>query len=190
LYRMMRIIGGKARGRNIRFESSSKERPTSDFLRETLFNLLGDVEGKTFVDLFAGSGSVGLEAASRGAREVCFIEKNKKLADLIKKNAALCGLGEIFVLATDIEKGLKNLVGRKYRADVIFADPPYHRGWVLLTLDLLKKYDIARRDSVIVIQHSIKETCGVPSRRYRLLDERKYGDSALTLATWREENGE
>ncbi len=68
----MRIIGGELKGRILSFPSRSKERPTSDFLRETLFNLLGSLEGKIFLDLFAGSGSVGLEAASRGAEKVYF----------------------------------------------------------------------------------------------------------------------
>jgi len=81
----MRITGGEARGRKLNFPSRLKERPTSDFLREALFNLLGSLPGKTFLDLFAGSGGVGLEAASRGAREVCFIEKNKKPVEAIRK---------------------------------------------------------------------------------------------------------
>jgi 16S rRNA (guanine966-N2)-methyltransferase len=76
----MRIIGGEAKGRTLHFPSGSKERPTSDFLREALFNLLGPLQNKTFLDLFAGSGSVGLEAASRGAQGVFFVEKNKQLA--------------------------------------------------------------------------------------------------------------
>ena len=74
------------------FPSESKERPTSDFLREALFNLLGSLEEKIFLDLFAGSGSVGLEAASRGAKEVYFIEKNKNLIEIIKKNIQTCCL--------------------------------------------------------------------------------------------------
>ena len=74
------------------FPAGSKERPTSDFLREALFNILGHLEDKTFLDLFAGSGSVGLEAASRGAQEVYFVEKNKNLVEIIKKNIQTCCL--------------------------------------------------------------------------------------------------
>jgi len=87
----MRIIGGMAKGRVLLFPAGSKERPTSDFLREALLNLLGSVSGKLFLDLFAGSGSVGLEAASRGAKKVYFIEKNKILAAVVQKNIENCG---------------------------------------------------------------------------------------------------
>ena len=81
-----------AKGRTLHFPSGSKERPTSDFLRETLFNLLGPLQNKTFLDLFAGSGSVGLEAASRGAQGTFFVEKNKHLVEVIKKNIQTCCL--------------------------------------------------------------------------------------------------
>lgn len=186
----MRIIGGKAKGKIFHFDSSSKERPTSDFLRETLFNLLGDVHGKIFVDLFAGSGGVGLEAASRGSRAICFVEKNRKLAAFIEKNAQACDLKEdCLILAMDIEAGLKHLSSKDYRADIIFADPPYHQGWVEKTLNLLGRHPIQTQETTIVIQHSIKEKCDVSSGDFRVCDDRKYGDHALTFLAWREKHG-
>ncbi|HON59345.1 MAG TPA: 16S rRNA (guanine(966)-N(2))-methyltransferase RsmD [Smithella sp.] len=186
----MRIIGGKAKGRLFHFDSSSRERPTSDFLRETLFNLLGDIGGKVFVDLFAGSGSVGLEAASRGAKEICFVEKSRKLASFIKKNAETCGLAEnCLILMTDVEKGLRNLCAKHYVADIIFADPPYQQGEVQETLKLLDRYRIQKKETIIVVQHSVKEKYDVSSGNFRICDDRKYGDHALTFLTWREENG-
>ena len=110
------------------FPSGSKERPTSDFLREALFNLLGSMQDKTFLDLFAGSGSVGLEAASRGAQGVFFIEKNKHLVEVIKKNIQTCCLDKnCRIIAGDIEFGLRDLFKKKYEFDIIFADPPYNR---------------------------------------------------------------
>lgn len=186
----MRIIGGKAKGRTFHLDSSSKERPTSDFLRETLFNLLGDVHGKIFVDLFAGSGGVGLEAASRGASAIYFVEKNRKLAAFIEKNAQVCGLKEdCIILAMDIEAGLKRLCAKRCGADVIFADPPYHQGWVEKTLNLLSRYSIQTKEATIVIQHSIKEKCDISSGDFTICDDRKYGDHALTFLTWREKHG-
>ena len=179
----MRIIGGKVKGRTLHFPSGSKERPTSDFLREALFNLLGSLQDKTFLDLFAGSGSVGLEAASRGAQVVYFVEKNKNLVEIIKKNIQTCCLdNKCRIIAGDIEFGLRDLFRKKYEFDIIFADPPYNRDLVGATLKFLSKYQVLRKDGVVVIQHSIKEnfTEFVDNNIYQT-DQRKYGDNALTF---------
>jgi 16S rRNA (guanine966-N2)-methyltransferase len=178
----MRIIGGEAKGRTLHFPSGSKERPTSDFIRETLFNLLGSLQDKTFLDLFAGSGSVGLEAASRGAQDVYFVEKNKHLVEVIKKNIQTCCLDiKCRIIAGDIESGLHNLFRKKYEVDIIFADPPYNRKLVGTTLKFLSKYNILKKDGIIVIQHSIKETFRELADNIYQTDQRKYGDNALTF---------
>ncbi len=179
----MRIIGGEVKGRILSFPSRSKERPTSDFLRETLFNLLGSLQGKIFLDLFAGSGSVGLEAASRGAQEVYLIEKNKNLVEVIKNNIQTCSLEQkCRVIGADVTVGLRDLFKKKYEVDIVFADPPYNRNLAGTTLKSLNKYRILREDGVVVIQHSTKENCS------ELLDEniyqikqRKYGENILTF---------
>src|SRR4030042_1031834 len=107
----MRITGGDLKGRTIDFPAGIKERPTSDFLRETIFNLLPPVEGKIFLDLYAGSGGVGLEAASRGAGNVYLVEKDKKLAAVIRKNIESLALDEkCAVINLDAETALKDLV--------------------------------------------------------------------------------
>jgi 16S rRNA (guanine966-N2)-methyltransferase len=179
----MRITGGEAKGRTLRFPSGSKERPTSDFLREAIFNLLGSLEGNTFLDLFSGSGSVGLEAASRGAKEIYFIEKDKRLAGIIEKNVQNCHLDKnFFVMAGDIENGLRDLFRKKIKFDIIFADPPYNRSLVATTLNLLKKYQILKEEGFIVIQHSFKENyTEFPVDNLNLADQRKYGENALTF---------
>ena len=178
----MRIIGGEAKGRTLHFPSKSKERPPSDFLREALFNLLGSLQDKTFLDLFAGSGSVGLEAASRGAQDVYFVEKNKHLVEVIKKNIQTCCLDKnCRIIAGDIEFGLRDLIRKKYEFDIIFADPPYNRDLVEETLMFLRKYHVLKEDGVIVIQHSIKETFSDLDDNIYQTDRRKYGDNALTF---------
>ena len=179
----MRITGGEARGRTLNFPSKSRERPTSDFLREALFNLSGSLEGKTFLDLFAGSGSVGLEAASRGAQEVCFIEKNKNLVEVIKKNIQTCCLDITYrIIDKDIEFGLHDLYKKNFVFDVIFADPPYNRDLINVTLKALSKHKILHDDGVLVIQHSVKEKFDIPvNDKIYQIDQRKYGDNALTF---------
>jgi 16S rRNA (guanine966-N2)-methyltransferase len=127
----MRVIAGKFRSRQLRSLKGTALRPTSDRLRETLFNVLGDrVAGSFFVDVFAGTGAVGIEALSRGAREVAFIEKHGPAATLIKTNLESLEVREgAQVLAVDAVLGLEVLgrppAGKSAGPDIVFLDPPY-----------------------------------------------------------------
>jgi RNA methyltransferase, RsmD family len=179
----MRIIGGEARGRTLHFISGSKERPTSDFLRETLFNLLGPVQGKSFLDLYAGSGSVGIEAASRGAREVILVEKDKDISTVAKNNIVICGFdNKCKMLTLDIGSGLRKLYKSKYEFDIIFADPPYSCGLVEKTIKMIMENPVLNREAIVVIQHSAREDFNsILGKKNILRDQRKYGDSALTF---------
>lgn len=179
----MRIIGGEAKGRTLYFPSGLKERPTSDFLREALFNILGSLQDKIFLDLFAGSGSVGLEAASRGAQEVYLIEKNKNLIKVINKNIQSCSLDQnCRIIAGDVEYGLQELFKKKYEFDIIFADPPYNQDLVGTTLKYLSKYQIFKKKGVVVIQHSTRKNFReFLDENIHQTDQRKYGDNALTF---------
>ena len=185
----MRIIGGMAKGRSLHFPAGSKERPTSDFLREALLNLLGDVTDKSFLDLFAGSGSVGLEAASRGANEVCFIEKDKILASVAKKNIESCGFEKnCLVINADVRSGLNDLFKKKCKFDIVFADPPYNKGLVETTIKLLMQYPVYKQDALIVLQHSTREDFGLGLAEsvggeavWHQIDQRKYGDNAISF---------
>ena len=179
----MRIIGGKAKGRILQFPSSSKERPTSDFLREALFNLLGSLTEKSFLDLFAGSGSVGIEAASRGAKEIILIEKDKKIAMVAQKNIVACGLDkQCRIISRDVGPGLSDLFKSRYEFDFVFADPPYSRRLVAETIRLLKENPVFTEESVVIIQHSKREDVeSLLDTKTILKDQRKYGDNALTF---------
>jgi 16S rRNA (guanine966-N2)-methyltransferase len=182
----MRIIGGEDKGRKLYFPSQLKERPTSDFLREALFNLLGPLQGKIFIDLFAGSGSVGLEAASRGAQEVYFIEKNNNLVAVVKKNIQTCSFSEkCRIIGKDIGIGLRDLFQKKCEVDIVFADPPYNQDMVGTTLSYLNKYQVLGEGGIVVIQHSIKESFSefLGENIYQT-KQKRYGDSALTFFKW------
>lgn len=186
---MLRIIGGTAKGKKINFPAGSKERPTSDFLKENIFNILGSLEDKNFLDLFAGSGSVGLEAASRHAREVYFVEKNKRLADILRKNISACGQNDrCYVMVAETEKALRSLLKRGLKFDILFADPPYNRNLVGATLTGLNHDTIMAKDGMLVVQHSIKEDFDHAMDHLEMTDQRKYGDNALTFFKWRENN--
>ena len=127
----MRVIAGKFRSRQLKSLKGMALRPTSDRLRETLFNVLGDrVAGSFFVDVFAGTGAVGIEALSRGARQVAFIEKHAPAATLIKKNLqSLEVRNGVAILSVDAVHGL-GVLGKTERSkdagpDIVFLDPPY-----------------------------------------------------------------
>ncbi|HXZ19344.1 MAG TPA: 16S rRNA (guanine(966)-N(2))-methyltransferase RsmD [Candidatus Acidoferrales bacterium] len=123
----MRVIAGKYGSRRIASGRGMELRPTSDRLRETLFDILQDrVAGSFFVDGYAGTGAVGIEAASRGARRVVFLEKHRPTAALLRKNLESLGIHEgVEVMAGDLVRGLAELAKRGAAADIMFFDPPY-----------------------------------------------------------------
>jgi 16S rRNA (guanine966-N2)-methyltransferase len=177
----MRVSGGEAKGRTLKFPSRSTQRPTTDFLRETLFNVLGSPADQVFLDLYAGSGSVGLEAASRKAKKVVFVEKNRDLIGTIRENVSLCGYADrCLIIHADIQTALRDLHRQKSGFDVVFADPPYNRGFIAETLRLLTEYPIFGENGFVVLQHSIKEQLAI-SPEWFITDQRKYGDNLLTL---------
>lgn len=123
----MRITGGLFRNRSILVPQTGSVRPSSGMLRETLFNILqGQIEDAIFLDLFAGSGAVGLEALSRGAAHVYFVERDRKALDILKKNIASLGVEkQTTLLAIDVKRALKRLIATHKQFSIIFADPPY-----------------------------------------------------------------
>jgi len=127
----MRVIAGRFRSRQLKSPRGLALRPTSDRLRETLFNVLGAaVEASTFVDVYAGTGAVGIEALSRGAARVVFIENHNAGVVLIRENLAALGVAEgdeAEVLTVDAVRGLDLLAGRGVKANFVFLDPPYDR---------------------------------------------------------------
>ena len=123
----MRIIAGKFRSRTLRSLKGQALRPTSDRLRETLFNILGTaVHGTAFIDLYAGTGAVGIEALSRGARSAHFVEQHAAAAALIRRNLDSLGIGkEADIQCADVLRSLERLESRHVHAEFIFLDPPY-----------------------------------------------------------------
>jgi 16S rRNA (guanine966-N2)-methyltransferase len=179
----MRIIGGEARGRPIRLPGGCRIRPTADRIKKSLFDILHPVTGKSFLDLFAGSGNVGLESLSRGARFAVFVERDFRLVEAIRKGLAQLGFSDrAEVIAADAERGLRRLVQRKERFDIIFADPPYDAGLAFETLKWLEKEDVLAESGIVVLQHSTRETPeGLPVRAMAATDQRRYGDTVLSF---------
>ncbi|MHB1705968.1 16S rRNA (guanine(966)-N(2))-methyltransferase RsmD [Acidithiobacillus sp.] len=121
------IIAGRCRGRRLRTLPGTALRPTPGAVRETLFNwLASDIIGARVLDLFAGSGALGLEALSRGAGEVVFVEKNPRHRQVLQENVTACGAGQTQIVGSDALGFLRDC-GQSF--DVILADPPFHQGW-------------------------------------------------------------
>ncbi|MGH9747910.1 MAG: 16S rRNA (guanine(966)-N(2))-methyltransferase RsmD [Candidatus Acidiferrales bacterium] len=180
----MRVVAGKFRSRHLKGPGRLLLRPTSDRLRETLFNVLGAaVEDSLFVDIFAGTGGIGIEAISRGARETIFIESHAGSARLIRENLESLGVRTgAEVLELDAVRGLEKLASRHLAADFIFLDPPYEREEEhLRVLEFLDaSHLIAPRGLVIVEHHHSME---LPERFDRLECMRilEQGDATLSF---------
>jgi 16S rRNA (guanine966-N2)-methyltransferase len=184
----MRIIAGKYRSRILKSQKGPALRPTSDRLRETLFNILGPaIEGSRFVDVFAGTGAVGIEALSRGAAEAIFIENHAPAAKLIRQNLDSLKISSgATILTADALRGLEMLASRHKSStaavDYVFLDPPYAAAVdYARTLEFLGSATFLAPDALVIFEHHHKFT--LPEqigalRRTRVL---KQGDATLTF---------
>jgi len=177
----MRITGGCARGRRIYAPKSDTIRVTSDRVRESLFAVLPPMEGTLFLDIYAGTGSVGIEALSRGSTGAVFIEREPLHAEMLRKNLKLCGFDEeCEVVVTSAQRGIRLLSERKQRFDVVFADPPYGRGLAGELLALPGIEGLVAEEGVLVVEHSFREEVAA-SDVFAPADRRRYGDTVLSI---------
>ena len=178
----MRVIAGKYGSRRLASGRGMALRPTSDRLRETLFDILQSrVEGCFFVDGYAGTGAVGIEAVSRGARQVVFLENHRPAQALIRKNLESLGIREgVEIVAGDVCRGLEKLVARGAPADILFFDPPYaEKEEYTRVLETLSGSALVAMDTLIILERSQKLRLGANYGslvRRRTLEQ---GDAAL-----------
>ena len=177
----MRIIGGSHRGRKLVEWEESAIRPMRDFVRSALFNILADfVPGAAFLDLYAGTGSVGLEALSRGARSCTFVDASAVVCSIVRRNLDaldLLSVGEVF--EGDSLRMIEELARRGRRFDVVFIGPPYFRELVPETLAALGDGRALAEDPVVVGEIHRTEEAGEAYGALRLVDARRYGDNRL-----------
>ena len=154
----MRVIGGLYKGRRLKTVDGLKVRPTSDRLRETLFNVLStSVEGAKFVDLCAGSGAVGIEALSRGASHVTFIESSRRAAEVISENLHHCGIEEgVRVINRDAISVLKYFAAHHLQYDIFYFDPPYDSEIYSPVMWTLAKHKLIAEAGVVIVEHRRK----------------------------------
>lgn len=179
---MTRIVGGQARGRHLAVPPRGT-RPTSDRAREALFNTLRSelaLDGARVLDLFAGSGAVGLEALSRGAAATVFIESDRRAAAVLAENVATLGLPGAVVRRLSVESYL-GAPGADEPFDLVFADPPYalSAGSVANTLQLLVDFDWLSAEAVVVIERSSRDPEPLWPTEIKAIKQRRYGEGSL-----------
>ena len=175
----MRVITGTAGGRKLKSPDGDAIRPTTDHVKQAMFNILQfDLEGRRVLDLFGGTGQLGIEALSRGAREVVFTDSSRTAVQLIRENLKRCSL-QGTVIQTDVLRYLQR--GEKF--DVIFIDPPYDAGLYSRVLEAINSVDNLTEGGIIVCE--ARAGTELPSMRppYVRLQERKYGSVKICLYT-------
>ena len=175
----MRVITGSARGRRLKELQGMETRPTTGKVKECLFSIIQfDIEGRRVLDLFAGTGQLGIEALSRGAAEAVFVEKRMDAVRLVKENLALCQLQEkAKVHAGDSLAYLRS--GEKF--DLIFLDPPYGSDLLEQALEMIATFDICRAHGIIVAESAVEKELSPVAPPYRLYREYRYGKIKLTV---------
>ena len=170
----MRIISGKARGTKLYTLEGETTRPTLDRVKESLFNIIQEkIVGSSFLDVFSGSGAIGLEAASRGAKEVILCEKDKNAIKVIKKNIEKTHL-EVTLYETSFENMLEK-INKKF--DIIYIDPPYKTNLVYETVNKLINLDLLKTDSLIIVETDEEERVeqALKNLNVNIVNKRKYG---------------
>lgn len=176
----MRIISGKAKGTRLSSVSGLRTRPTGDRVKEALFNILGpSVYGSAFLDLFAGSGSIGLEALSRGADPVIWVDSSRTCTTQIKANLEKTRMEGGPVYTNDVFRALVLLNRSGKQFDFIFLDPPYNQGLVNKTLLHLSEVNLIKEDGIIIAEMSKKEEAPQVMSKLWLERTQNYGDTTL-----------
>jgi 16S rRNA (guanine(966)-N(2))-methyltransferase RsmD len=176
----MRVIAGHAKGVQLVSPKGLFIRPLSDRAKEALFSLLKDLHSKTFLDLFAGTGQVGIEALSRGVEWAAFVEKRKEAVRTIHENLRRTGLSSrAKVLLSDALDGLRRLSKEDNRFDIIFVGPPQFRGFIPKTMRKIQETNVLERSGLVIAQYSRHENIPKKIDRLEQVDERHYGDTVF-----------
>lgn len=175
----MRVITGSARGRRLKELEGLETRPTTGKVKEALFSVIQfDIEGRRVLDLFAGTGQLGIEALSRGAESAVFVERRKDALQAIRENLEACGFSDrARVVNGDAMSYLKS--GEKF--DLIFLDPPYASGLLQQALEEIARFDICRRHGIIVAESAVDQALPPLSGPYSIYREYRYGKIKLTV---------
>ena len=182
----LRIIGGALKGKKLHSVRNMSIRPTADKLRESIFNILSQrVMNAVVIDLFAGTGALGIEALSRGAESVLFVDNANGALSVLRKNIDSCMLDQkANIIKWNIRQNLNCIKSKKQHFDLIFLDPPYDKNLIKPTLFNLDKSHSLKNEACIVVEHSLFETIPTDLFAFDLLDQRKYGKTLVSFLNY------
>ncbi len=174
----MRVIFGSAKGRNLVSPKSKNVRPTTDRVKQFIFDCLGDVQECEVLDIFAGSGGLGIESLSRGANSTIFIENSYHSLQAIKKNLELTRFSDkAKILKLDFQKALKSLAASKKKFDLIFADPPYDKCFENKILEQIRSGNLLTENGILVLEHSNTDF----ETDFKLVKHKKFGETNVSF---------
>ncbi len=175
----MRIIAGEAKGRKLIVPKNLDIRPTGDRVKESIFNMISPyVGGAVVVDVFAGTGNLGLEAISRGAEKVYFVDSSPLSLEMVKENISITGFSEqSSIIKGHYERALKDI---PQKADIFFLDPPYNKGYVMDCVRCISSYEKVSHEGILVIEHNKEE---VPDKyeKFQLIKRKRYGITTISI---------
>ncbi len=173
----MRIIAGDNKGRKLKAPEGDKTRPTSENVKEAVFNIIQfQIQDKSFLDLFAGSGQIGIEALSRGASEVVFVEESKQAIRVIKDNLKKCGLkAELF------HESAFHFLSRGKSFDIIYLDPPYMTDFIDKSIEIIQNLDNINENGIIICESSKNINIQFDEKKYMLATQKKYGSRMISI---------
>ncbi len=179
----IRIIGGLLRGKKLKSVPGLTTRPSADYLKESLFNILSfQLEGAVVLDLFAGTGALGIEALSRGAASALFVDKYRAALSVIEKNIKLCAMeNRSKIVKWDILKNLNCIKSATPAFDIVFMDPPYNRSSVKQTLGNLQASCSLANKAMVIVEHTPKEPIPSSCFGFKIVDQRRYGKKSVSF---------
>lgn len=180
----MRVISGLRKGHRINSPKGMDTRPTEDKVKESLFNILGHVhEDSLVLDLFAGSGSIGIEFLSRGAKECYFVDLSSQSISVINDNLLHTKLIQLStVIKSDAIKAIKHLHNKRLKFDYIYLDPPFrHKDLLYNVLSTLNEYPILCDEALLIIEHESDLALEDSGFSFNKIDERRYGSKTITF---------
>ena len=172
----MRIISGKYKGKKLLGDNIDGTRPTMDRVKESLFGIIqNDIKNSICLDLFAGSGSLGIEALSNGASTCYFVDKNKLVIDVLNKNTS--NIEGSIIIKDDYLNALTNFKNKNIKFYIIFLDPPYKLNLIEPSLKKIKEYDLLNKEGIIICEYE-NEVFDID---YNLIKEKKYGSKKIKI---------
>lgn len=185
----MRVISGKARGLKLNTPKNQDVRPTTDRVKESLFNIINfDIMDSKVLDLFAGTGSLGIECLSRGASKCVFVDKSKESMAIVKSNIKKARVeNESITMNIDFKSAILSLGNKGEKFNIIFMDPPYYKNMFEDALSMVDQNNLLEEDGVIVVEHDTKDSFPENIGRLYKSRDKKYGKTTLTFYKMEEE---